>query len=68
MLAPEKRRACTVRQHALAPATAKSKALDRVKLSIQHGPLGSFDHADGELLAALWNAYHNGTPLEKEDE
>lgn len=40
-----------VRQHVLSP----QHGLDRVKLSIQRGPLGSFDRADGELLARLWN-------------
>ncbi|WP_395326923.1 hypothetical protein WBP06_09415 [Novosphingobium sp. BL-8H] len=44
-----------VRQHSKANADAKNKALDRVKLSNQIGPLGSFERTDGELLALLWN-------------
>jgi hypothetical protein len=39
----------TVREHVKAPG------LDRVKLSNQKGPLGSFDREDGERLAELWN-------------
>lgn len=46
--------AATVRQHILSP----QHGLDRVKLNLQIGPLGSFDRADGELLAHLWNVYH----------
>lgn len=46
----------TVRQHVL----SSHHGLDRVKLSIQKGPLGSFDREDGELLARLWNEYHFG--------
>lgn len=49
----------TVRQHVLSP----QHGLDRVKLNLQRGPLGSFDREDGELLARLWNAHH-GYPVE----
>jgi hypothetical protein len=45
----------TVREHVKAPATNNAPGLDRVKLSNQKGPLGSFDREDGERLAALWN-------------
>lgn len=47
-------RICLVRDHVISP----QHGLDRVKLSIQHGPLGSFDRADGELIAKLWNEHH----------
>jgi hypothetical protein len=30
--------------------------LDRVKLSVQHGPLGSIDRPDADRIAELWNA------------
>jgi hypothetical protein len=45
----------TVREH----SRDTSKGLDRVKLSIQRGPLGSFDREHGELLAKLWNDHHS---------
>ena len=35
--------------------TSQQHGLDRVKLSIQMGPLGSFNRADGERIAWLWN-------------
>lgn len=44
-----------LRQHVKAPATAKHKALDRVKVNVQIGPLGGFDRPDGELIVALRN-------------
>jgi len=44
-----------VRQHVHAPADARNKALDRVKVTGQIGPLGSFDREDGELIVALRN-------------
>jgi hypothetical protein len=42
----------TIRDHVISP----QHNLDRVKLSIQKGPLGSLDRPDAERLAALWNA------------
>lgn len=42
----------TVRDHVVSP----QHGLDRVKLSLQHGPLGSFDRPDAERLVLLWNA------------
>lgn len=43
-----------LRQHILSPA----HGLDRVKLSIQKGPLGSFDREDGELIQKLLNEHY----------
>ena len=40
-----------IRDHVISP----QHKLDRVKLSIQHGPLGSFDRPDAERIALLWN-------------
>ena len=42
----------------------KAKDLDRVKLSIQKGPLGSFDRPDGERIALLWNLTKDMTAAE----
>lgn len=50
----------TMRAHVIAPATASSKALDRWKLNVQHGPLGSFDRQDAEFIIAICNAYRSG--------
>lgn len=41
----------TIRDHVVSP----QHGLDRVKLSNQRGPLGSFDRPDAERIALLWN-------------
>ena len=51
-----------VRQHVL----SVQHKLDRIKLSIQHGPLGSFDRVDGERVALLWNLTRHMTDSEIE--
>ena len=41
----------TIRDHVISP----QHGLNRVKLSNQRGPLGSFDRPDTERIELLWN-------------
>lgn len=41
----------TMRDHVVSP----HHKLDRVKLSIQRGPLGSFDREHAQRIMLLWN-------------
>jgi hypothetical protein len=53
----------SLRDHLVAP----QYGLDRVKLSVQRGPLGSFDRPDGERLVRLWNASRSLSVEEAEE-